>query len=87
MKFYEHIEGTADFLSNMDVFISHSFWEGQQVALLEAMASGCYCLSHRWMGVEEVLPEDNLYLMEDELIAKIAAYAACPPRRDRNARR
>jgi glycosyltransferase involved in cell wall biosynthesis len=78
VRFYEHIEGTADWLRKIDVFISNSYWEGQQVALLEAMASGCYCLSHCWVGAEEALPPDQVYVTEDELIAKIMAYADLP---------
>ncbi len=49
-----------------------------QVALLEALASGCYCLSHCWMGAKEVLPVEHLYVTDDELIAKIMGYAELP---------
>ena len=42
--FYDHIANTADWLRGIDIFISNSYWEGHQVALVEAMASGCYCL-------------------------------------------
>jgi glycosyltransferase involved in cell wall biosynthesis len=61
-------------LRDMDVFVSNSYWEGQQVALLEAMASGCYCLSHNWAGADEMLPKENLYITESDLINKIIAY-------------
>jgi glycosyltransferase involved in cell wall biosynthesis len=40
------------------------------------MASGCYCLSHWWDGAEELLPEENLYYANSELIDKIAAYVS-----------
>lgn len=59
----------------IDIFVSHSTSEGLQVALLEAMATGCYCLSHAWDGVEEVLPPENIYWGERELIAKIEGYS------------
>jgi glycosyltransferase involved in cell wall biosynthesis len=65
-------------LQKIDIFISNSFWEGQQVALLEAMASGCYCLSHRWAGADEMLPEENLFLTEAQLQQQILAYVALP---------
>lgn len=45
-------------LASVDVFLSNSYWEGQQVALLEAMAAGCYCLGHCWDGIEEILPPE-----------------------------
>ena len=43
----------------------------QQGALIEAMASGCFCLSHFWDGAEEVLPEGSLYATDAELEHKI----------------
>ena len=62
----------------MDVFVSNSYWEGQQVALLEAMATGCHCLAHAWSGVEEVLPADNVYVTDNELQGKILDYCGVP---------
>ena len=60
------------------MFISNSYWEGQQNALLEALATGCYCLSHNWDGAEEVVPEETLYITNDELCDKIVRYAEMP---------
>ncbi len=68
------VTDTPTWLSKVDVFISNSFWEGQQVSLLEAMAAGCYCLSHVWAGSEEVLPLENLYVTQSELREKIVRY-------------
>jgi len=73
--FYDRVDQTAAWLRQIDVFISNSYWEGQQVALLEAMAAGCYCLSHRWDGAEEVLPEKALHAGDDELLQHILEYA------------
>lgn len=70
------VSDPASFYQEIDIFLSNSFWEGQQNALLEAMASGCYCLSHCWGGVEEVLPPEQIYVTDSELQAKLAAYAA-----------
>lgn len=72
------VSGTSAWLRNIDIFISNSYWEGQQVALLEAMASGCYCLAHFWPGAEEVLPTENLYIHEAELRQRITEYADLP---------
>jgi glycosyltransferase involved in cell wall biosynthesis len=66
----------AQWLPQMDIFISNSYWEGQQNALIEAMAAGCYCLSHFWDGAEEILPQENLYTTEANLVKKILAYIA-----------
>jgi glycosyltransferase involved in cell wall biosynthesis len=65
-----YIKDTPAWLKKIDIFISNSYWEGQQVALLEAMASGCYCLSHNWDGVEEILPNENIFITETEFIRK-----------------
>jgi glycosyltransferase involved in cell wall biosynthesis len=75
VSFYDHISDTAGWLRNIDIFISNSYWEGHQVALVEAMATACQCYSHFWDGVEEVLPPENIYATENELCAKIIAYS------------
>jgi glycosyltransferase involved in cell wall biosynthesis len=75
---YGYINDPASWLQNIDIFISNSYWEGQQVALLEALASGCYCLSHCWDGAEEILPPENIYVTEDELFEKIVDYFSLP---------
>ena len=75
VNFNGYVNNVSGWLQNIDIFISNSFWEGQQVALLEAMASGCYCLSHFWAGAEEMLPPENLYITEADLQQKIITYA------------
>lgn len=73
-----YITDTASWLKTIDIFISNSYWEGQQVALLEAMASGCYCLSHFWSGADEMLPLENLYVTDANLQRKLVEYAMMP---------
>jgi glycosyltransferase involved in cell wall biosynthesis len=73
--FHNWIDDTGSWLNKQDIFISNSFWEGQQVALLEAMASGCYCLSHFWDGAEEILPSEYIYASEYELQQKLIAFS------------
>ena len=79
VKFYGHVSDPAAWFQNIDIFISNSYWEGLQTALLEAMASGCYCLGHFWDGIEEVLPPEYIYATEAELKQKLVAYAALSP--------
>jgi glycosyltransferase involved in cell wall biosynthesis len=74
VSFYGWVD-PAEWLPEMDIFISNSYWEGQQNALIEAMASGCYCLSHFWDGAEEILPQEYLFTTESSLVEKILAYA------------
>jgi glycosyltransferase involved in cell wall biosynthesis len=78
VTFYGWVDDVAAWLHNIDIFVSNSYWEGQQNALLEAMATGCYCLSHFWDGAEEVLPADYLFAGEIELQEKILQYVAMP---------
>lgn len=86
--FHGHVTDTPGWLRQIDIFISNSYREGQQVALLEAMATGCCCFSHVWDGAEEVLPPEYLYTTDAELQAKINAYVQQPEeeRRTRRAR-
>jgi glycosyltransferase involved in cell wall biosynthesis len=58
----------------IDVFLSHSYSEGLQVAPMEAMATGCYTLSHHWDGAEELLPPDCLYMSNDGLERRLKAF-------------
>jgi glycosyltransferase involved in cell wall biosynthesis len=74
VTFYGRVENTSDWLRGMDIFVSNSYSEGLQSALIEAMASGCYCLSHHWDGADEILPEEYLFLTDKALYEKIAQY-------------
>lgn len=74
VHFYGHVTDAATWLQKVDIFVSNSYWEGQQVALIEAMATGCYSLSHFWDGAEEILPAKNLFVTEAELQKKIIEY-------------
>jgi glycosyltransferase involved in cell wall biosynthesis len=72
------VKDPLSWLQQIDIFLSNSYWEGQQTALLEAMASGCYCLSHAWAGSEEVLPESNIFITEDDFVEKASKYFRLP---------
>jgi glycosyltransferase involved in cell wall biosynthesis len=72
---YGNVLDSQNWYQNIDIFISNSYSEGLQVAPMEAMACGCYCLSHHWHGAEELLPDDeHLYYTNNELKSKILAY-------------
>ena len=78
VTFHGRIEAPERWLPTIDIFVSNSYWEGQQVALLEALAAGCYCLSHAWDGADEVLPPERLFRTGVELQDKIVAYHRLP---------
>jgi glycosyltransferase involved in cell wall biosynthesis len=75
VKFYGYVDNPAAWLQNIDVYISNSYWEGMQTSLLEAMATGCYCLSHFWDGVEEALPSDNICATDADMKQKLISYS------------
>jgi glycosyltransferase involved in cell wall biosynthesis/SAM-dependent methyltransferase len=68
------VEDTPAWYRDIDVFVSNSYWEGAPVSLMEAAASGCFSLSHSWAGADEMLPADQIFTSEDELVAKLLAY-------------
>lgn len=80
VTFHGHVTDTPRWYHQIDIFVSNSYSEGLQVAPMEAMASGCYCLSHCWDGVEELLPDENLYRTNSELKQKILTYCAATER-------
>lgn len=78
ITFYGNVTDNAAWYRNIDVFISNAYSEGWQVSLLEAMASGCYCLAHQWAGADELLPPENLYVTDREFQQSVLAYIALP---------
>lgn len=78
VTFYGNVKETWNWYPKIDVFVSNSFSEGLQVAPMEAMAMGCCVLSHRWHGADELVPPENLYLADSELVAKLATYLHLP---------
>lgn len=78
VTFHGNVTDTWNWYQQIDIFVSNSYSEGLQVAPIEAMASGCYCLSHRWDGAEELLPEENLFYSDNELMEKILRYCELP---------
>ncbi len=72
--FHGPIADPRAFYREIDIFISNSYNEGLQVSPMEAIASGCYCLSHWWSGAEELLPKEDLFLTEGEMWSAIAGY-------------
>ena len=78
ITFYGHVSNAKLWYSTVDIFISNSYSEGLQVSPMEAIASGCYCLSHHWDGADELLPEEYLFFTEGELIQKIQQYCNAP---------
>ena len=75
VEFQGLVSDPAEWWSTIDVCVSASYSEGQQVALLEAMASGCFCLSHAWSGVEEILPPEYIFTTGFEFKSKLLSYA------------
>lgn len=84
VTFYGNITAPWTWYGNIDIFISNSYSEGLQVAPMEAMACGRYCLSHRWRGAEELLPQENLFYTSRQLQTKILHYANLPEAEKQN---
>ena len=78
VTFYGNVTTPDQWHDKIDIFVSNSYSEGLQVSPMEAIASGCYCLSHRWEGADELLPEENLYYSDRELLQRILEYADLP---------
>jgi glycosyltransferase involved in cell wall biosynthesis len=75
VTFYGHVSDPENWYPKIDIFISNGYSEGLQVSLLEAMASGCYSLSHHWEGADELMPAENLYYTNSELVQQLLRHA------------
>lgn len=75
VTFYGQVDDAWNWYHKIDIFISNSYSEGLQVAPMEAMASGCYCLVHHWSGAEDMLPPENLFYTSTQLQEKLIRYA------------
>ena len=69
-----HVDDPESWYRKIDIFISNSYSEGLQVSPMEAMASGCFCLSHFWDGADELLPVENLFYTGTEFQEKVLQY-------------
>jgi glycosyltransferase involved in cell wall biosynthesis len=78
VTFYGQVKDPHNWLKNIDVFLSNSYSEGLQATPIEAMASGCYCLSHHWVGADELLPPEYLYYTDSQLKEKLLNYFDLP---------
>lgn len=74
VTFYGTVAAASEWYPQIDIFISNSFSEGLQVAPMEAMACGCYTLSHHWDGADELLPASHLYWTDRQLQDKVLAF-------------
>jgi len=83
VTFYGNVKEPWNWYHKIDIFISNSYSEGLQVAPMEAMASGCYCLSHHWNGATELLPKENLFYTSDDLKQLILRYCQLPENKKR----
>jgi glycosyltransferase involved in cell wall biosynthesis len=75
VTFYGHVTKPEEWYPRVDVFISNGYSEGLQVSLLEAMAAGVHSLSHHWDGADELLPTENLYFTNTELVEQLLRHA------------
>ena len=87
VTFYGDVKDPEAWYRRIDIFISNSYSEGLQVSPMEAIASGCYCLSHCWDGAGELLPGENLYLTDQQLVEKVLAYCEAPASEQRRLRK
>lgn len=78
VTFYGNVTAPDEWHDKIDIFISNSYSEGLQVSPMEAIASGSYCLSHWWDGADELLPEENLFYTDRQLLQRIVQYSDLP---------
>jgi hypothetical protein len=68
-----------EFLKGLDIIISNSMQEGYHQSIFEAMTYGVYPFVHRWLGADELFPEETLFLSQRELVDKILEWEQWRP--------
>lgn len=68
------VRNTPEWFRNIDIFVSNSYSEGLQVAPMEAIASGCYTISHCWDGCEDMIEPQHIYVTDKEMNHLIIHY-------------
>jgi glycosyltransferase involved in cell wall biosynthesis len=63
IRFFGARDDVPDILRALDVFALSSRWEGEPIALLEAMATGLPCVATAIAGVREVLGDGQLGML------------------------
>lgn len=72
------VRDTPSWYQNIDIFVSNSYSEGLQVAPMEAIASGCYTISHFWDGCEDMIDSQHIFVTDREMNDLIQRYCdAC----------
>lgn len=86
--FLGNVEDIPQFLSQLDVFVLPSFYEGFGIALIEALATGIPCVASRLDGPEEIMESADMGLLfspgnavelSDSISAIIQNYSAYRP--------
>lgn len=75
VTFYGNVQDPQNWYRNIDLFISNSYSEGLQVSPMEAVASGCYAISHHWEGTEDFFSPQELFFTERQFIERVLTYA------------
>ncbi len=68
---YGYVEDKNKWLNSMDVIVGNSVHESFHYMLHEGALCGCYPLSHFWDGVEEFLPQENIFSSQEDFVNKV----------------
>ncbi len=71
---FETVDKLVNWYNKVDILICNSSHESFHLTSHEAMACGCYALSHFWDGSDEFYDCDQIYKTDGELIRKIQAF-------------
>ncbi len=74
VRFMGYVEDLEAFYQNIDIILSFSEHESTQLTIYEGLACGAYPMSLVWDGVDEFLPEKNVFQSETEFLEKIRIF-------------
>ncbi|MFO8052004.1 MAG: glycosyltransferase family 4 protein [Thermoplasmatota archaeon] len=68
VKLDGYVDDLQEWYQKLDIIVSNSTHESTNITLFEGAACGAYPISHIWDGVEELLPEENLFTDAEDYV-------------------
>ncbi|MEA3559966.1 MAG: glycosyltransferase, partial [Candidatus Thermoplasmatota archaeon] len=74
VKLDGYVDDLSKWYRGLDIIVSNSTHESTNITLFEGAACGAYPISHVWDGIQEFLPEENLFTDAEDYVRVIDGF-------------